>query len=152
MVGGPGEQEGEGSPEGSEGCTAQEAGEAGLHKYRVPWDHEQDVPQDAEVIHARVCGGVVGHEEPEEDEDCVLETEREPVYRAPGGEVGDCAREDACYEHAEHETADDDGEGCCAAVGRGEVADEREHELGCYGCDGGYEGYCCENSEVGGDA
>lgn len=81
-----------------------------------------------------------------------MEPERHPVDGAPGGEVGYCAGEDACNENAEHQARDDDGEGGGAPVWGREVPDEREHELGRYGCDGYYEGYGGEHAEVVRDA
>ena len=54
--------------------------------------------------------------------------------------VGDNTGEDAGDDDAEKVAGDDDGEGDGAFVGRGEFADEREHDLWgdcCYGSDEG---------------
>jgi hypothetical protein len=41
-----------------------------LDKDRVFGDHRNDRPEDTEIIDAiRIGGGIVGHEEPKEDED-----------------------------------------------------------------------------------
>lgn len=147
-----GEEEGQRCPEGGEGRGTEHAGETGLDEQWVSEKHLYDVEEDAEVVHAGVCGGVVGHEEPEEDEDYVLDPQGHPIYGAPGYEVGDCAGEDAGDEHAEHEPAHDDGKGCSSPVGRGEIADKGQHELGGDGCYRGDEGYGCKGPEIVGDA
>ena len=74
MVRRTGQEEGERRPEGGEGCRAKHASQACLNKDRMARDHEEDVPQNAEVVHPRVSGGIVGHEEPQKNEDEILET------------------------------------------------------------------------------
>lgn len=49
-------------------------------------EHDKDAPEHFEVVEAAwVGGGVVRHEEVEEEADCVLERDGEPVDVAPGG-------------------------------------------------------------------
>ena len=80
--------------------------------------HGDNAPKHLEVIQpAGVGGGVVRHEEPEEDEDEVLQAEAEPVNVAPIGVFGDNAGEDTGDEYAEEEAGDHDRESSGAAVG-----------------------------------
>lgn len=69
----------------------------------------EDGPEDTEVVYAGwVRGGVVGHEEPEEGEDEVLEAKGDPVDGAPGSIICNSAGEESSEEQAHHETGDND--------------------------------------------
>ena len=99
-----------------------------MNEHGVFEQHGKNAVQHLEVVEpAGVGGGIVGHEEPEEDEDEILQAEGEPVDVAPGGVLGDDAGEDAGDEDAQEEAGDDDGEGGGAAVARGEFAYQGEH-------------------------
>ena len=80
-----------------------------MDKERVMDEDSEDGPEDTEIIYAfRVGGRVIGHEEPEEDEDDVLKAEGEPVDGAPGRVVCDNTGKQAGEEHAEEEARGDD--------------------------------------------
>lgn len=67
-------------------------------------EHGDDAVEHFEVVESGWVGaGVVREEEPEEDEDRVLQGEGEPVDVAPGGVFGDDAGEEAGEEEAEGE-------------------------------------------------
>ena len=103
MVGGAGEEEGHGCPEGGEGCGAEKADEGALDEDGRFAEVTKDGDQSRPVGDVGVCGGVVRHEEPEEEEDEVLQGEGEPVHVAPVGAIGDDAGEKACKQQTEHE-------------------------------------------------
>ena len=92
-------------------------------------EEDGDGGEDARVGDVGVCGGVVGHEEIEEDEDEILQRQGEPVDVAPVGGVGDDAGEEAGEEQAQHEPGGDDRDGGCAPGWGRQVADEGEHYL-----------------------
>lgn len=144
VVGWAREEEGQGGPEAGERGRGEEADEAGLEEDGVLEEHNDDGAEDAEVgleaAQVRIGGGVVGHEEPQEDEDEVLQPQGEPVHVPPRGILGHGARDDACDEDAEHEAGHDDAEGRAAAVRGRQVADQGQHDLGGHGCHGRDEG------------
>lgn len=84
------EKEGQGGPEAGECGAGKKACETCLDQDGMLGQHLHDAPEEFEVVEGSVGGGVVWHEEPEQDEDEVLKTECHPVYRTPGYEVGDC--------------------------------------------------------------
>lgn len=51
MVRVAGEEEGQGGPEGGEGCGGEEGDEAGLDEDGVFGEHDEDAPDEAEVVH-----------------------------------------------------------------------------------------------------
>ena len=133
VVRGAGEEEGQGRPEGGEGGGCEEADEAGLDEDGVFEEEFEDVEEEGRVFpddfELRVGGGVVRHEEVEEDEDEVLQGESDPVDVPPADEACDDAGQGAGDQHAEEHSGDDDAEGSGAAVWGCHVADEWEHEL-----------------------
>lgn len=101
MVRWSGEEECKGRPETREGGAGAEAYEAGLDEEGVRDEDLEDGVEDAEVIDAvRVGGRIVGHEEPEESEDEVLDAKGEPVDVTPMRVFGDDAGEKAGEEQA----------------------------------------------------
>lgn len=152
-VGRGGEEEGQGGPEGGEDAGGEEADEAGLHEDGVVGHHAGDAPEHFEVVEPlRIRRGVVRHEEPEEEQDQVLQPEGEPVDVAPARVFGHDAREHPRHQHPQHEARHDDREGSGAADGRREVAHEGEHQLGRDGRDGGDERKGGKDGEGVGDA
>lgn len=128
FVGRGGEEEGEGGPEAGEGGAGAEAHEAGLDEERVGEEDGADGVQDPEVVDAvRVGGRVVGHEEPEQEEDEILQAEGEPIDVAPRGIFRHDAGQQASKEQAEEEAGRSDGESGCPAVRGSEVADQWKH-------------------------
>ena len=77
-----------------------------------------------------VCGGIVGHEEGEEDEDYGLEDEGDPVYVSPVGVVGDDPGEDASEEDAECWAGGDDGDVEGPVLVGGQLCYKWNHDLG----------------------
>ena len=123
-----GEEEGEGGPETGEGGAGAEAHEAGLDEERVGDEDLADGVQDPEVVDAvRVGGRVVGHEEPEQEEDEILQAQGEPVDVAPRGIFRHHAGQQASKEQAEEEAGRSDGESAGPAVRGSEVADQWKH-------------------------
>lgn len=91
-------------------------------------ENREDGPENAKIVDAGwVCRRVVGHAEPEEREDEVLEAERDPVDSTPGSIVCDSTGEEASEEQTHHEAGDNDGEGRGPAVRGCKLADQREH-------------------------
>lgn len=128
FVGRGGEEEGEGGPETGEGGAGAEAHEAGLDEERVGDEDLADGVQDPEVVDAvRVGGRVVGHEEPEQEEDEILQAQGEPVDVAPRGVFRHHAGQQASKEQAEEEAGRSDGESAGPAVRGSEVADQWKH-------------------------
>lgn len=148
LVGRRGEEEGQGGPEGGENGGEGKDDEAGLDQDRFGGDHVENGPQGTGVSQAaRVGGRVVGHERVEQEGQQVLGAAGEPVDVAPAGEVGNDTREETRDEHAGYQTAGDDGQGGTTTVNGGEVADERDHELGRDGGDATDEGDGAEGRE-----
>lgn len=89
VVGRAGKEEGECRPEGGKSCGHEDRRETCLDQKRMSAYYLRDGIQKAGVRESLIGRRVVGHEEPEEDEDCILQAERHPVDCAPGGEVRD---------------------------------------------------------------
>ncbi|EHL02454.1 hypothetical protein M7I_1534 [Glarea lozoyensis 74030] len=64
----------------------------------------QVIPKHAEIIQAtRIRRGIVGHEQPEENKDYVLEAEGKKVYAAPRSVLSKNAREKSGEKHSKKE-------------------------------------------------
>lgn len=84
--------------------------------------------KDPEVVDAiGVGGGVVGHEEPEQSEDEILQAEGEPIDVAPRGIFRHHTGQEAGEEQAEEEARRSEGECACTAVWWSEVANQWKH-------------------------
>ena len=91
-------------------------------------EHPDDTPQHFEIIEAvGISTRVVGQEEPQEDDDEVLECKGKPVNVAPGGIFSDNPGEEASNKEAQEEAGHYDREGSCAPMRWGEFANEGEH-------------------------
>ena len=153
VVGRGGEEEGQGCPEGVEGAGGEEAGQTRLHQDRVPRHHARDAPQHFEVVEpARVRRRVVGHEQPQQHQDHVLQPERQPVDVAPRRVFRHHARQHPRDQQAQDEARHDDGEGGRPPRRRRQVADQREHQLRRDGRDGRDERERGEDGEGVGEA
>ena len=81
-----------------------------MYKYRLVEEHGKDAPEHFKVVQpAGIGGGVVGHKEPEKDQNEVLEAESKVVDRTPVSVLSDDTGEDAGDENAEEEAGDDNG-------------------------------------------
>ena len=66
-----------------------------------------DAPQHLKVIETAWIGRrIVGHEEPEKDQDQVLKTERQPIYVTPSSVLRDHAGENTGDQHTKEEARD----------------------------------------------
>ena len=71
--------------------------------------HAEDAEEHFKVVKsAGVRGRIVGHEEPEQEKDCVLKCESDPVDCAPGGILGHDARQETSYQYTEQIASCDD--------------------------------------------
>ncbi len=96
VVRGIGQEEGQGGPVAREAGGDAVGDQAGLDQDGVFAVEQDDAADHFEVVQpVRVGGWVVRHEQPERDEDAVLQGQGDPVDVAPGRVVGHDAREDA---------------------------------------------------------
>ena len=105
------EEERKRGPERREGRAVEHADQTCVCEHGVAEGEQDDVPEERRVgldgalpVRLRVRGGVIWHEEPEEDEDEVLQAECDPVDIAPADVEGHNAAEEPCYEHAQEQT------------------------------------------------
>lgn len=138
-----------GGPKGSEDSAQDKVDQAGLHEKRFSEIHVDNTPHHAEIVESTwVFGRVIWQEQKKKSKDAVLRRDGVPVNVAPGSVICNDAREESGNEHAEGEACNDEREACCAAVRRGEIADEGQHELGGYGCHAAYKGDAGKGGEV----
>ena len=91
-------------------------------------EHPDDAPQHFEIVEAvGVSTRVVWEEEPQENEDEVLECKGKPVNVAPRGVFGDDPGEEASNKETQQEAGHYDREGSRAPMRWSEFANEGEH-------------------------
>lgn len=90
------QEESESGPKTGEGSCGKEADQTGLEENRILENKLDNGPQDFTVVDISVGGRVIRHEEPQEDDDEVLQPKREPVYIAPGRILSDYTGEYPC--------------------------------------------------------
>lgn len=135
VVGRGRKEEGEGRPVCGKWGGEEEADKAGLDEDRRRVRDGYDGPQDTPVREALVRARIIWQREPQDDGDEVLQASRDPVDVAPGDEVGNDTRHDAGKEQAQEKSGCYYRDRSGAAVGWGQVGDERQHELGRHGHD-----------------
>lgn len=105
MVRRPGQQEGKSGPETRKGGGGEETNQTRLGEHGILCDKFQDIPEQEGILldnpHIRVCRRVIRHEQIQQDQDDVLQRERNPVYISPADVLRDDARKEPGAEHAE---------------------------------------------------